>query len=106
MTLTEAKTKAHALARELNAFNPVAATASPDGRTILIAFDVIPHPSLPWSRAVEVEAEHASYPVVVRLMDDWKQGVRNAIAINDPSPAVRKAIAVHGIRAVKKALGG
>lgn len=96
--------KANSIARELSHYRPVAATPVDLNERIIFIFDIIPHSSLPWTKGIEVEASTASRDTVSLLMEDWKAHVLRDIATNDPSPVVRKAIAVHGINAVKKAL--
>lgn len=102
--MTSLRDQANAIARSLSHYRPVAATPVDGNDRIIFVFDIIPHESLPWTKGIEVEAVTASRDTVSLLMEDWKRGVLHAIATNSPSPVVRRAIAVHGIKAVKKAL--
>jgi len=97
--------KADSVARDIGSPRLIAATPVDFGDRIIFVFDIISHETLPWTKGVEVEAVTASRDSVLLLMNDWKAKVRDDINHNRPSPAVQKAIQVHGMKAVRKALG-
>jgi len=97
--------KADSVARDIGSPKLVAATPVDFGDRIIFVFDIIPHETLPWSKGVEVETVTASRDSVLIVLNDWKARVLDQINRNMPSPVVQKAIKVHGMKAVRKALG-
>lgn len=104
MNFLEAKYRADCIARDMNAHNPVATHASPDGGMITIIFDIIPDGDKPWSKAVECESIHADAPMMSRMLSEWKRQKAHEIRTHEPAPVVRQAIAIHGLKKVMKAL--
>lgn len=102
--MTDAKAKANAIAAELKHLRPVTAQPVDFGERFHFVFDIIPHETLAWSKGIEVEAANASAPAVELLMADWKKKIRVDLLMNRPSPAVQRAIKVHGLAAVQRAV--
>ncbi len=96
--------RANSIASELQHYRPVAVTPTDGGNRVVFVFDIIPHHTLPWTKGIDVDAASASRDSVSLLMEDWKSSVRSAIATGSHSPTIQRAIAVHGIKAVKEAL--
>lgn len=97
--------KADSIARDINSPRLVSATPVDFGDRFIFVFDIIPHETLPWAKGVEIEAVTASRDSVLIVLNDWKARVLHDINNNRPSPVVQKAIQVHGMKAVRKALG-
>lgn len=97
--------KADSVARDIASPRLIAATPVDFGDRIIFVFDIIPHETLPWTKGVEVEASTASRDSVLIVFKDWKARVLDDINQNRPSAVVQKAIQVHGMKAVRKALG-
>lgn len=98
------KDRIDAIARDLQRYRPVAATPTDGGDRCIFVFDIIPHHTLPWSKGIDVDMASASAESVGMLMEDWKASIRNAIASGAHSPTIQRAIAVHGIKAVREAM--
>lgn len=74
-----------------------------EGRTIMIALDVLPGDE-PWWKAIQLPAHSADPNSFERAFDEWRAKVRVDLYEGHPAPVVRQAITQHGREAVDKAL--
>lgn len=71
---------------------------------VTIGFDLIGNPELPWCRAFNVEAIHATPELFEGQINDWKRGVQASISAGEVSDTLHSVIAHYGAERVSKAL--